>query len=127
MRERSEVAACTETSLFRNYGMNAAIEAFENEFERLDADAGEPTCQGVCPDEHDRTRRRRIERVAHANGVADNNIPLERLDLFAADDLVLERPESGRYPVRDLAAVKQRLDRVRRTLNIRLRRVGEHD
>src|SRR4029077_15506692 len=117
MRERGKIAARAETSLFRNDGMHAAVEAFENELERLDANAGKSACKRVRPDEHDRPRRRNIERVADTDRVADDDVSLQGLDLLAADDLVLERAESRRYPVGDLAAVKQRLHRVRRTLN----------
>src|SRR5258706_11950081 len=103
MCKRCEIATGAETSLFGDQGMDSAIQAFEHQFERFEPDTRIAACQRVCPNEHDRSYRRRIERLANANRMTDDNISLKRFDLFPADYFIFESTKPGRDAIRDLA------------------------
>src|SRR6185369_7629841 len=118
MCQRRKVAASSETSLFRNDRVNAAIQKFQDEVECREPNSRISSRQGICTDQHDGPYSRRVEGIADTNCVANDNISLEQLNLFAADYFVFERTKAGRNSVCDLAAIEQRIHRGRGTVHV---------
>jgi hypothetical protein len=100
--------------------MNACVETVEYKLQCLEPDPGKTASERIGPDKHYRPHRRRVERLANAHRVTDDNVSLEQCCLVGTDDLVLERSETGRNSVGDLAAIKQRLHGLGTANNIAL-------
>ncbi len=104
MRQGGQVAARAERTLLGDERVNPPVEHFQQQAQRRLTDAGMALGQGVGADQHQRARGGLIEQVAHPHRMADEDIPLELLDLFLRDDPVFERAEAGRNPIDDFAA-----------------------
>ena len=107
--------------------MNTAVQELEYEIEGLGPDARKAPRQRICPDEHDRPDGSRIKRLANTDGVTEDYVSLEGLDLLETDDLVLECSKARRDAIGDLASVEQRLHSPGRTLDILAGPIGQHD
>jgi len=123
--QRGEIAARAERSLLRDDRMHARVQHPDQQIERAGPDAGIATGERVGPHQHDRPHGGRIERIAHADRVALDDVALEQLDLLARDHPVLERAEAGRDAVHDAPLVQQVGDGVRRPRDPGPRRVAD--
>jgi hypothetical protein len=127
MRERSEVPACSQTSLFRDDGINTAIQTLEDQVDGSYTNPRETASKRICADEHYRPNSRCIECISNTDGMAQNNISLKELDLIRADDLVLKSAESGGDAVRDITALDQSVDRSRTPIDVLFGMIGQRD
>jgi hypothetical protein len=94
--------------------MDARVEHIHQQLQRGEANPRVSACEGVGADQHDRARRWDIERITNSHSMTDQNVALEQFHLIGRDDAILERTKSGCDAIRDGAARKQRLHRIRR-------------
>src|SRR5688500_1297998 len=99
--------------------MYPSVQTFKNQVQCFLSDSRKSASKSIRPDQHYRPDRRSVKRIADADCVADDYIPLQQFDLFKTDDLVLERAETRGDAVSDLSAFEQRINGVRRPLDIR--------
>ena len=62
--------------------MNAAIEKFDQQFQSFQPDARKAARQSIGANQHNRPRRRNVERISDADRVAQKNVSLQKLDFF---------------------------------------------
>src|SRR6185369_17666015 len=111
MGQWGQISAGSKTSLFRNNRMHAAVKTFDDQLKGFNTNSGETARQRIGSDQQYRPHSWRIERIANADGMAENDIALKLLDFIRADYLVLERAKTSRYAIRDLTTLDQPIHR----------------
>ena len=110
VRERREVTGGADGPLGRHDGVDAEAQEVEQALCHDRPGAREAERQRVRAEQEHRAHDLARQRLAHAGGVADEQVLLEPLDIGPVDRSVGERPEPGRQPVDDRALVDERID-----------------
>ncbi len=98
--------------------MNARVQHVEQQLQRAQANARESTSERVGANEHDGAGGGAIEWLANTNGVAEQDVALERFHLIGRDDAALECTEAGGDAIGDTAFAQQSLDGLRGAFNL---------
>ena len=107
VRERRQVARGAHRALRRHDRMDAQPQEVEEALGHDRPSAGVPQGERVRPQQEHRPDDLAREWLAHARGVADEQVLLEPLGIGAIDRAVRERAHPGRDAVHDRALVDQ--------------------
>ena len=110
VRERRQVARGAHGPLRRHDRVDPDAEEVEEALGHDRPSAGVPQGERVGPQQEHRPDDLARERLAHARGVADEQVLLEPLGVGPVDRAVREGAHAGRDAVHDRALVDQRLD-----------------
>ena len=93
--ERRQVAAGADRAALGDDGVDAAVEQFAEQLDDLGPDAGMALGQDVGPEEDRRAGFRLADGVSRAQGVAPEQVRLQRVAIGASDEDVAQRAEAG--------------------------------
>ena len=110
MSQGRKISARAHRSARRHARVNAAVQKFNEQFERLDANARESLRQHVGAQQHRCPHDRHGQRVANARGMAPEEIELQGVELVGRDAHVREVPEAGVDAVGRLVAMREVVD-----------------
>ncbi len=95
VRERRQVAARADRAARRHARVHPRVEQGDQRVERPRPDAGKALGEHVRAKRHQRAHDRRRQRIAHARGMAPQQIQLQRGELVRRNGHVGERAEPG--------------------------------
>ncbi len=144
VRQRREIAARADRTLFRNHRNHVVVEQVDQRVQGRHADAGMPAHQRVDADHEHRAHDARIERLADADRVRDHEVVLQLFQQRAfallrvatrqfvaramrAEQLVGIAAETGSDAVDRFAAADFFGEEVRRALHMNQLRLVERD
>ena len=107
--------------------MNPVIDERDEQFQRLEPDAGESLREHVCPQRHRRAHDGDRQRIADAGRMAAEEIHLQLRERVGRNRNLGEVAEAGVDAVRRLAALREVLDDRARGPHARAGAVGKAD
>ena len=90
-----QVPACAHGAFLRDDRNDAAVQELKQLLGGFQADARVPAGEILDPQRHDGPHRLRIQRAAHAGGVAHKDVLLQTPGVFPGDGDVAQGPEAG--------------------------------
>ena len=95
MSQRRQVARGADRSLRRNAGQDVSVDQVDQGLQRLTPNSGGTTRQAGDLQHHQKTRHRIRQQRPDPAGVAENQITLQRLQVFRRDGGVGQQAEAG--------------------------------
>jgi len=124
--QRSEISGCADRAARRNVRKDTAVQALEQQLDRLHARSGVALRQGVCAQEHRGAHHRVRIRLAHAARVRPQQPQLQFLGQLLGDLLRDEAAEAGIHTVGVLVrTVRDPLDDLPGGAHLNSRTLGE--
>src|SRR5437879_3833857 len=122
MRQRREITASSDRSLFRNHRMNSAIEHLAKQLDYFETNAAPAKSEHIRAQKHHRAHFGLRKERTNAAGVTANEVELKLSQLVMWNADVGELAKSGVHPVHDNVAGDNSIDDLARSQNTRAHR-----